>query len=145
MPTVQHILAEKGNEVVTVRADVSVLEATQVMNRRKIGAVVVADGSRVRGMFTERDVLQRVVAEQRDPAATSVSDVMTRRVVCCKPDTPIDDVRSLMKNRRIRHLPVVDGGEKLVGLISIGDINAHHAHDCEVQIHYLEEYIYGRA
>ena len=95
-------------------------------------------------MFTERDVLRRVVGERRDPAATTVADVMTVEVVCCTPETTIEEARGAMMNRRIRHLPVVDGDRRLHGLISIGDLNAWHLDTQEQTIHLLNEYLYGR-
>jgi len=70
--------------------------------------------------------------------------VMTAEVACCTMDTPLDEARGVMKNRRIRHLPVLDGDQQLLGLVSIGDLNAHLAQDQEHTIHVLHEYIYGR-
>jgi CBS domain-containing protein len=145
MAHVYDILAEKGHDVHTVDENVSILHATQMMNDYKIGALVVLRGKNVVGMFTERDVLRRVVAEQRDPATTKVADVMTRKVMCCPPDAPIDDARSIMRHKHIRHLPVVGKNGELVGLISIGDLNAWSLADGEATIHYMSEYIYGRA
>ena len=69
---------------------------------------------------------------------------MSHEVICCRPDTSLDEVHTIFKNRRIRHLPVVDDAGSLVGLISIGDLNAYHAVAQEITIHYLHEYIYGR-
>jgi CBS domain-containing protein len=114
------------------------------MNEHKIGSLVVLEAGQVVGMFTERDVLRRVVGEQRDPARTRVGEVMTTEVVCCTPETTIDEARGAMKNRRIRHLPLVDGDRRLQGLISIGDLNAYQASDHEQTIYWLHEYIYGR-
>src|SRR4051812_22042428 len=127
MPTVMDILANKGSHVATIPSDATVLEATHVMNDRKIGALVVQDGNRVLGIFTERDVLRRVVAVERSPSATLVGEVMTKDVVCCPPDTEVDEASRIMRDRRIRHLPVCDDGTGLVGLVSIGDLNAYHA------------------
>lgn len=145
MPTVQDVLMAKGSSVHTVRGDVSVLQATQLMNRHQIGALVVTDGDdHVLGMFTERDVLRRIVAEQRDPAGTPVNAVMTRRVVCCSPEDSLNRARAIMAERRVRHLPVVDSDDRLLGLISIGDLNAWCIQDGEITIRYMQDYIYGR-
>lgn len=144
MATVRDILSIKGSQVWTVVKSASVLDAALVMNDHKIGSLVVLDEERVVGMFTERDVLRRIVAERRDPAATVVADVMTTEVVCCTLATPIDEARSAMKNRRIRHLPVVDPHKRLQGLISIGDLNAYQTNHQEQTIHLLEEYLHGR-
>ena len=144
MPTVLDILATKGDHVHTIAASATVLQATQVMNDQKIGALVVMDGGRVAGMFTERDVLRRVIAEERAPREVRVGDIMTRDVVCCSPDTDLEDASAIMRDRRIRHLPVCDDDGKLHGLISIGDLTAHHASHQEAHIHFLSEYVYGR-
>lgn len=145
MTTVQEILANKDAHVITIGREVFVLQATQIMNRHKIGALIVEDQGRVVGIFTERDVLRRVVAEQHDPATTKVGDVMTDKVVCVTVDTSLDDVRQIMKTRRIRHLPVVNPDQSIRAMLSIGDLNAHAIRDGEVTIQYMHEYIYGRA
>jgi len=144
MPQVLTILERKGRQVWTVGKEATVLDAANVMNHHKIGALVVTESGRIAGMFTERDVLRRVVGEQRDPARTLVAEVMTEEVVCCTPETLVEEARGSMKNRRIRHLPVVDGEGQLLGLISIGDLNAHHAGEQEQTIFLLNEYLYGR-
>jgi CBS-domain-containing membrane protein len=89
-------------------------------------------------------VLRRVVAERRDPMVTTVAQVMTTEVLCCTLETTVEEARGVMKNRRIRHLPVVDADNRLRGLISIGDLNAHQATAQEQTIHLLHEYLYGR-
>ncbi len=145
MATVKELLAIKGAHVVSINKYATVGDAALLMNQRRVGALVVTDdGDNIEGMFSERDVLLRVVAERRDPATTRVEEVMTSEVVCCTPETSIEEARGSMKNRRIRHLPVVDGGRHLVGLISIGDLNAHQVTAQEQTIHLLHEYLYGR-
>jgi CBS domain-containing protein len=144
MAQVREILAKKGEQVYSIGKNATILEAARVMNQHKIGALVVIEGGRVEGIFTERDVLRRVVGEQRNPATTKVAEVMTTDVACCQPDTPIEEAASVMKHHRIRHLPVVGPDRRLHGMISIGDINAHHADNQAVQIHFLNEYLYGR-
>jgi CBS domain-containing protein len=115
------------------------------MNEHKIGALVVMDGGQVVGMFTERDVLRRIVGDGRNPAATKVGQVMTSNVICCDVNDDLDDVATLMRTRRIRHVPVCNGDGKLMGMVSIGDLNAMHTSTQEATIHFLNEYIYGRA
>jgi CBS domain-containing protein len=144
MASVRDILARKGAHVFTVGKDATVLQAALLMNEHRIGALVVVEAGRVAGMFTERDVLLRVVAGQRDPSATRVADVMTAEVACCSTETSIEEARGAMKNRRIRHLPVVDGDQALLGMVSIGDLNAHAAAEHEHTIHLLQEYLHGR-
>ncbi len=144
MNTVKSILANKGGHVWSVGPGASVLDAALLMNEHKIGALVVLEGGRLAGIFTERDVLRRVVGEARNPAATRVADVMSTELVCCTPDTTLDEAAGVMKNRRIRHLPVLDGDGELLGLVSIGDLNARREHAREQHIHLLNEYLYGR-
>lgn len=144
MATVRDVLQQKGSKIVSVGPEATVLSAAIVMNEHRIGAVVVMENDCIVGMFTERDVLQRVVGQQRDPARTLVREVMTAEVVCCTEETPLDEARGAIKNRRIRHLPVVDEGRHVLGLISIGDLNAYQSATQEQTIHLLHEYLYGR-
>lgn len=143
MAKVNDILLDKGSQVLSVGEEATVLDAAILMNDHRVGGLVVTRDAEVVGMFTERDVLRRVVAEQRDPARTRVGDVMTRNVYCCSPETTIEEARGMMMRLRIRHLPVVDAGG-VVGLVSIGDLNAWQLNGQEKTIHFLEEYLYGR-
>ncbi len=144
MVTVRMLLEGKGPQVVAVNRDATVLDAAQLMNQHKIGALVVHDNDQLEGIFTERDVLRRVVAARRDPAQVKVGDVMTSDVIVCEPECSIEDARNIFRTKRIRHLPVVNKQGRLEGMISIGDINAYQLNGQETTIHYLEEYIYGR-
>lgn len=145
MGAVSEILQQKPEHALRyARPDETVLAATQRMNEHGIGALLVTEAGRLVGIFTERDVLRRVVAAELAPAATLVADVMTTAVACCMPDTPIDDARNIFRQHRIRHLPVVNAGGAVQGLISIGDLNAYDAIHQEVTIHFLHEYLHGR-
>jgi CBS domain-containing protein len=144
MAIVREILADKGSQVWTVGKHATVQQAVNLMNEHKIGALVVTDQDQVEGIFTERDVLRRAVGEYRDPARTTVAEVMTVDLVCCRPETALDEARGAMKNRRIRHLPVLDEAGRLQDLISIGDLNAHQSASQEQTIYLLHEYLYGR-
>ena len=148
MPSVADILQNKGSVIHAIGPGASVLEAINKMNQQKLGALLVTqDGTergRVVGMFTERDVLRRVAGELRNPAETKVAEVMTSEVICCPPQTDMDEVSAIMQQRRIRHIPVCDESGKLYGMISIGDVNAYHASHQEQTITFLNEYIYGR-
>lgn len=144
MAHVSQILDRKGSRVLTISPDATVYEAVQRMNEHRVGAVVVCTGDRVTGIFTERDLLRRVVGQRRDPATVRVRDVMTAEVVCCHPFTDLDDARSIFMQQRIRHLPVVDRDGRLRGLVSIGDLNAWQLDGQQAEIHYLHEYMFGR-
>ncbi len=144
MNTARDIVTAKGQKVVSIGSVASVLDAALLMNQHKIGCLVVTEQGRIVGIFSERDVLVRVVGERRDPAATRLSEVMTREVICCRPEAPLDELRSVFRNRRIRHLPVIDEQGRLLGLLSIGDLNMVESQLQETHIHYLEEYLQGR-
>ena len=127
MRTIGEILASKRlREVVSVEAGDTVLEAVRHMDEANTGAVVVLEQGRLVGIFTERDLMRRVVLEGRDVSTTGVSEAMSK-----------------MTRHRCRHLPVVDG-ERLVGVISIGDLMKEISDEQSVEIHFLKEYIYSR-
>lgn len=140
MPNARSILRSKGGGVITVTPTTSVLDAANVMNQHHVGSVVVMDDDELAGIFTERDVMRRVVVPRRDPASTRVGDVMTSPVACAATDTTTSELAATMRKRKIRHLPVLADGH-LVGMISIGDINrADHDEQSET-IRYLERYM----
>lgn len=142
MSTVQSVLSKKGGQVVTIGATDTALVAATLMNERGIGGLVVLEGGRVAGMFTERDILRRIVAMRRDPATTPVREVMTSPVAYCRRETTLDECRAVMTEKRIRHLPVVDE-TGVCGIVTIGDLMAHEVNDQEATIQYLNEYIFG--
>src|SRR5688572_24988809 len=101
MPTVSDVLGVKGGQVHSVSPSTRVLDAIQKMNQHKIGAVLVVHEGQVAGIFTERDVLRRVIGEERNPAACTVAEVMTDHVICVRPDTDLDDVSTIMQQKKI--------------------------------------------
>lgn len=141
MPHAKAILKRKGSDVISIASTATVLDAARMMNDRKIGALVVIDEDHLMGIFTERDIMQRVVAEQRDPAGTKVANVMTTVVVCATPETTTDEMARVMREKRVRHLPVVDEHQKIIGMVSIGDINRAENHAHEQTIQYLKQYM----
>lgn len=142
MVTVSDLIDMKGSDVHTVFASDSVLDAARLMNRHKIGAVVVIDGSSVAGILTERDIMTKVVADAKAPAHTTVESVMTSPVLTCSPDTKLTEARRVMREKRIRHLPVSEGA-RLVGVISIGDLNVADNETLTETIRHMEVYIAG--
>lgn len=143
MSIVETILRRKGTDVVTVRPEMSILDAARVMNQHRIGCVVVTDewdSRRIVGILTERDILTRLVAAEKDPMGTRVKDIMTADVNTCSKETPVNDLRGMMQSQRIRHVPVCDG-TGLCGLVSIGDVNALEAEGLSATIVAMEEYI----
>lgn len=143
MPTVGDLLSCKKGEVFKVTANATVRDAAKAMAQHAIGSVVVAVGDRVEGIFTERDLLNRVVAVEKDMDRTLVKEVMSSPVVCCEPNTRLLECKSIMTEKKLRHLPVVQDGE-MIGMLSIGDINARECADQAHTIKYLHDYLHGR-
>jgi CBS domain-containing protein len=142
MSTVLEVLQRKGSGVATISPDATVLQASRLMNRHRIGSLVVVEGpfDSLRGIITERDILTRVVSLRLDADKAAVSTVMTSTVTTCTPDDTLDHLRVVMQRERIRHVPVIDRGG-LCGLISMGDLNAWAIESMEHMVMYLEEYI----
>jgi CBS domain-containing protein len=140
---VSALLAEKGRQVYTTRKSATVAEAVREMNDKGVGALVVTEAGRIVGMFTERDVLRRIVDADRDPALTKVAQVMTRNPVTIDIGARVDEAMAVMTERRFRHLPVMDHGE-VVGMISIGDVMRWVTLSQEDQIRAMSDYITGR-
>ena len=141
MANARQILSEKSKqEVISVDPAASVLEAARMMNEHHIGSLVVLEGDRLQGIFTERDVMRRIVAEGKNPDTTPVRDVMTHPVACAAPHTAYTELCTVMREERIRHLPVVED-DKVLGMISIGDLNRADHDDQEKTIKYLEQFM----
>lgn len=136
------LLQRKGPAVHGVAPHLSVFDAVAEMNRLRIGAIVVLENGKLVGIFTERDVLLRVVGAGVDPKAVKVSEVMSRNVRTVAPDATIEEVAAMFTEKRCRHLPVVSNGD-LVGLISIGDISRWVADAHRAEAEHLKNYISG--
>jgi CBS domain-containing protein len=135
------VLEHKGSDVVTVSPETLVVAAVQQMNERKIGALLVVERGRPVGIFTERDVLVRVIAAGLDPRTTPVGEVMTRNPVAICSDATVAQAMVVITERRCRHLPVVDDGTRLRGLISIGDLTSWVVRDQQRMIDDLHDYM----
>ena len=142
MRKVKELLATRSQPVAAVGTQETVFEAAKKMKDRRIGALVVTDGASVVGIFTERDVLYRIVADGKDPKTTLIETVMTSPVACCTTDTSLVECRNVMRDKKIRHLPVVDEN-KLAGIVSLRDLVDHEIDEQQETIHYLNEYLYG--
>ncbi|HKB92486.1 MAG TPA: CBS domain-containing protein [Opitutaceae bacterium] len=136
------LLEQKGSLVYSVQSTATVCEAVREMNKHKVGCVLIMDGSNLAGIFTERDVLTRVVSAELDPKATPVAQVMSKRVITVSSDASAEEVMIMFAERRCRHLPVMDNGQ-LRGLISIGDISRHLAGVYRMEAEQLKQYIAG--
>lgn len=140
--SISHLLEGKGRALHAVPATVTVTEAVQEMNRHRVGAILVMEGGRLAGIFTERDVLTRVVAGGLDPKSTPVAQVMTGNVLSVAPDATVQHVMEIFAEKRCRHLPVMSAGA-LVGLISIGDVSRWVANQHRAEAESLRQYIAG--
>ena len=136
------VLAKKGTDFYCVGTDVTVVHAVQEMNRRAIGSLLVVEQGELLGIFTERDVLVRVVDKGLDPAVVKVRQCMTKDPLTVSPDTSVEDAMVLVTRYRCRHLPVVEEG-RILGLVSIGDLTRWAVRDREHEIDDLRHYING--
>jgi CBS domain-containing protein len=131
----------RGRDVYYIRVEASVLDAVRYMAERDIGAVVVLDGDRVAGIFTERDLMKKVVVAGKDPTTTPVADAMTRSLVLCEAGESQAACHSRMINHKIRHLPVVEEGQFL-GLVSLRDLLQEGLSQREEELRLINAYIH---
>ena len=136
------LLAGKSRALFTVPTTVTVIEAVQKMNQHKVGAVLVMNGDKLAGIFTERDVLTRVITSNLDPRLTPITQAMSANVLTVPPETTVQQVMDIFAEKRCRHLPVIENG-KLVGLISIGDVSRWVANAHRAEAESLRQYIAG--
>ena len=143
MSNVSQILQEKGGRLFTVESTSTVFDAIKQMVEANVGALLVTEDGRITGIVTERDYLRRVTLEGRTDKEALVSEIMTSPLVYVTPETSVEECMALMTDRRIRHLPVVEGDD-VVGLVSIGDLVKFQTKEQSFRIQYLTEYITGR-
>ncbi len=143
MSTIAEILEEKTADVIRIDGGATVFDAVKAMVEANVGALLITDGEKITGIFTERDYLRRIAVEGRRSRDTVVRDVMSSPVLVVTQETTVEEAMALMTDRRIRHAPVVDAGA-LVGMISIGDLVKFTSQKQSFQIQYLTEYISAR-
>lgn len=137
---VQAILGNKGAQIVSMSPQATIHEACRLLAEHRIGAILVLDGDRVAGMFSERDVVRAMTEKGGAALDIPVSEVMTRDVLTCKPEDSVDDIMAVMTARRVRHLPVLAEGQ-LVGIVSIGDVVKHRLDEAALEVDSLREYV----
>ena len=142
MKTVQKVLETNGNQVWSVPSETSVYDALKLMAENNIGALVVLEGSAVKGIIAERDYAGEVGLKARTSKSTRVKQIMIQKVFFIRPDNTVEECRVLMRHKRIRHLPVMDG-DNLVGLISIGGVVKTIVSEQKYMLRQLEDYIMG--
>jgi CBS domain-containing protein len=142
MTTVRQLLDQKGRKIWSIHPDATVFDAIAKMAEKDIGSLVVMDGDELVGMITERHYARNVVLKGKTSPATPVRDIMERRVIIARPEQSVDQCMALMTEKRVRHLPVLEG-EKPIGIISIGDLVKSTIGDQKFIIDQLEHYIHG--
>lgn len=141
MQTIKQVINSKGSDVTSVSPDTETIRAIKLMAKSGISSLLIIDKGKVIGIFSDKDFSCKVVAEDRLSENIPISEVMTSPVCAIRPDQSIDDAMSVMTEKRIRHLPVMDG-EELVGLVSIGDLVKAIIKEQKDTIDQLEHYIH---
>ena len=139
---VARLLSHKDTALVSTTPDATVYQAIEAMVARNVGSIVVMEGDRLAGIFTERDYLRRIALEGRTSRETRVADVMTADLVTVEPTTPVDACLATMTDHKIRHLPVMDG-DRLVGVVSIGDCVREVAERARGEAEHLTRFVTG--
>ena len=142
MITVRQLLDDKGQAIHAVQPGATVLEAVRAMAEHEVGALLVMEGGALRGIVSERDYARKVILHGRASADTLVSEIMSAPVYTVTPGTSVQSCMQLMTERRVRHLPVSDG-QRVIGVVSIGDIVKALMAEQRQHIEQLEHYIYG--
>lgn len=140
MARVKQLLQGKGHDVWSIGPEASVYDAIAKMAQEEVGALVVLEGESLIGVVSERDYARKVVLQGRSSRDTKIKDIMTTRVAYARPDQSVEDCMAMMTEKRIRHLPVMEG-DKLLGVISIGDLVKFIIEEQKHVIEQLEQYI----
>ena len=141
MKNVKQILEGKTHQVLSVAPEATVFEALQHLAEKNVGALVVLDGEKLVGIFSERDYARKVVLLGKSSRDTPVRDIMTTRVLCARPEQTVEQCMALMTAKHVRHLPVIDH-KKVIGLVSIGDMVKEMISEQQFVIAQLEHYIH---
>ena len=139
---VSALIERKGSDVFAVASTITIAEAVAEMNRKRVGCIIIIDAGKIAGIFTERDVLSRVVGADLNPKTVRVSEVMTKNVLSITPDATVEQTMVIFAEKKCRHLPVIENGQ-LKGLVSIGDISRWVADVSRAEADHLKNYIAG--
>ena len=142
MKTVRQLLQGKGSAVLSIEPTATAYDAMKVMAEKNVGALLVLSGGKLAGIVSERDFARRMYMQNKAPKDIPVSDLMTKDVVYVRPDMTSDQCMALMTDKRVRHLPVVDG-DKVMGVLSIGDLVKDTISEQRFIIEQLEHYIHS--
>ena len=142
MKTVRQLLQMKGGQIYEIAPDARVFDALTLMAEREVGALVVTDGGRLAGIISERDYARKVILHGKSSHEMQVRDIMTAKVITVHPGQTIEECMALMTGKRIRHLPVIEW-DRLIGVVSIGDLVKEVIAEQEQTIKQLESYIHS--
>jgi CBS domain-containing protein len=142
MKTIKQLLQSKSGGLCTIGPDANVFDALKLMADRNVGALLVVKNERLVGIVSERDYARKVVLQGKSSHATPVREIMTERAVCVRPDNTVEECMALMTDKHIRHLPVIED-EKLIGVLSIGDLVKETISEQQFVIQQLESYIHS--
>ena len=142
MKTLKQLLQAKGNQIYAIAPDARVIDALKLMAEREVGALVVMESGRLAGIVSERDYARKVILHGKSSHDIQVRDIMTAKVITVHPGQTVEECMALMTGKRIRHLPVTDG-ERLIGVVSIGDLVKEVIAEQEATIKQLESYIHS--
>lgn len=142
MESIAKLLQHKGGDVWSVAPEVAVYDAVALMAEKEVGALPVLRGEQLVGIVSERDYARKIILQGRSSRETTVAEVMTERVIYARPAQSVDECMALMTDKRVRHMPVLDG-ERLVGIISLGDLAKAVISEQQFVIEQLENYIHG--
>ena len=140
MQTVTEILRDKGSEVWSVHPDAIIMDALKIMATKRVGALLVLDKDKLVGIISERDYARKVALEGRSSRESKVSEIMSHRVLCARPDQTVQECMALMSDKRARHLPILDH-KKIIGVVSIGDLVKSIIAEQQFEIENLQYYI----
>jgi CBS domain-containing protein len=141
---IESILSVKGREVRTIRSGAKVAEAVRRMHQERVGALVVSeDGRTIDGIISDRGIMNAIAERGVEVMNETVGSMMTREVFTCTSHDHVSAIMALMTERRIRHIPVLDGDGRLNGLVSIGDVVKHRLDEIQLEAESMREYISG--
>jgi CBS domain-containing protein len=142
MMLISDLLKEKGRDIWALPLDATVYDAIDLMAEKSVGALLIMEGERLLGIVSERDYARKVILQGKTSRETLVGEIMSNPVICARPELTVDQTMALMTEKRVRHLPVTVG-EKVVGIISIGDVVRSIIQDKEFEIQQLTKYVTG--
>ena len=142
--SINQLLMQKGRDIISISPQAPVFEAIQLMDAKNVGSLLVLNAhGKICGIFAERDCFRKVILADKSPRDVLVKTAMTKKVICASPDSTVDECMALMTEKRIRHLPVIDAQERVLGIISIGDLVKLMVSEQDALIRNLEKYIEG--